>query len=53
MFTIIDASSIFVNDRKHYRCMVRAWLAADANGSFSLDASGAFAVQYAVRFGWR
>ncbi len=27
--------------------------AANANGSFSLDASDAFAIQYAVHFGWR
>lgn len=33
--------------------MARACLAADMNGSFSLDASDVFAIQYAVRFGWR
>lgn len=31
----------------------RVWLTADVNGSSSLDASDAFAIQHAVRFGWR
>lgn len=31
----------------------RACLAADMNGSFSLDASDAFAIQHAVHYGWR